>query len=129
MTTLRWCAAARPAGVTSQRTIDCVNEIHELLALVIARMRKIHRKISTNSRWIAAKDNNTVGQENGFVNVMCDYKNRARGKLVVKPKLQNFAAERLGSKYIERRKWLVHEKHFGLDHECTGNSNSLLHAA
>ena len=52
-----------------------------------------------------------------------------RRHLLAEPQLQQFGAQVLGGKHIERRERLVHEEHFGLDHQRARESDALLHAA
>ena len=78
---------------------------------------------------IAPQHDDAIGQQHRFLDVVRHQKDRLGGHGLLRPKLQQFAAQVLGRQHVERGKWLVHEENFGLDHEGAGESDALPHAA
>ena len=109
--------------------IDGIDEFDEFGGFAIARVRHFHGEIRVNVRGVAAEDNDAVGEDHGFFNVVRDDENRAGGDFVAEPELEQFAAQSLRGEDIEGRERLVHEKHFGLDDERACDTDALLHAA
>src|SRR5579859_3605818 len=108
--------------------VDGVYELNELLRFMVARMANGYVEISVNVRGITAKDHDTVGQLDGFFDIVRDDENRARGNLVAEPEFEKLAAQRFGGKDVERRERLVHEQDFRFDHESSREAHALLHA-
>ena len=52
-----------------------------------------------------------------------------RGHGLLRPELQQFAAQVLRGKHVEGREGLVHEEHLGLDDESARKADALAHAA
>src|SRR5580704_13677447 len=52
-----------------------------------------------------------------------------RRHLLVDPELEQFGAQVFGSQHVERGERLIHEEHFGLDHQSARESDTLLHTA
>jgi len=87
-----------------------------------------HGKIRVDMGRVAAEDHDTVGEHDGFFDIVCDDEDGARGDFVPKPEFEKLAAQRLGSEHIERGKRLVHEKNFRLDNQSACDADTLLHA-
>src|SRR5580704_13087438 len=92
-------------------------------------MRNVYGKVGVDVSRIAAENNDAIGEDDGFFDVMRNDKNGACGNLVLEPKFEEFAAQRLRGEHVERGERLVHEKNFRLDDECAGYADALLHAA
>ncbi len=78
---------------------------------------------------IAAQDDDAVGQQDGFFDVVGDDEDGRVGIFLPGPELQQFAAQVLGGEHIQRGERLVHEENFGLHHQRAGKADALLHAA
>jgi len=48
---------------------------------------------------------------------------------IIKPKLQQFAAQVFRREHVERGEWLIHKENFRLDGQGPRESNALLHSA
>ena len=109
--------------------INLVDELDEAGRFAVARMGHVHGKIGVDVGGVAAEDDDAVGEDDGFFDIVRDDENGARGNFVLEPEFEKFAAQRFGSEHIERGKRLVHEEHFGLDDESAGDADTLFHAA
>ena len=109
--------------------IDFVDQRDEAGGLAVAGMRNVYGKVGVNVSGVAAKDDDAIGENDRFFDIMRNDENGARGNLVPEPEFQKFAAQRFRSEYVERGERLVHEKHFRLDDQRTGHADALLHAA
>ena len=78
---------------------------------------------------IAAEDDDAVGQQHGLFDVVGDDEDGAGGHGLLGPQLQQFAAQVLGGEHVEGGEGLVHEEHFGLDHQGARKADALAHAA
>src|SRR5467141_2649423 len=112
-----------------QNAIDGVDEVDEVGGLSVSRMGHIHFKIGVNVRGIAAQNDNAVGEDDRFFDVVSDDENGARRNFAVQPEFRQFAAKRLRGEDVERGERLVHEEHFGLDDKSAGHTHALFHAA
>ncbi len=88
-----------------------------------------HLEVGPDPPRIAAQHDDPVGQQHGFFDVMRYEKNRLGRDRLVLPQLQEFTAQVLGRQHIERREGLIHEQHFGFDHQRPGEADPLPHAA
>ena len=112
-----------------ENAIDVVDELDEAGRLAIARMRDVHGKIRVNVGGVAAEDDDTIGKDDRFFDIVCDDENGARGNFVIEPELEKFATQRFGGKHVERGERLVHEKNFRFDNESAGETDPLAHAS
>jgi len=112
-----------------QDAINVVDKLDEAGRFAVARMRDVHGKIGVNVGGVAAEDDDTIGQDDGFFDIVCDDENGARGNFVIEPQLEKFAAQRFRGEHVERRERLIHKKHFRLDDESAGDADALLHTA
>src|SRR6266481_1569305 len=112
-----------------EHAIDGVNELDEARGLAVSRLSDVHREISVNVSGVAAEDDDAVGENDGFFNIVGDDENGAGGDFVFEPELEQLAAERFAGEHVERGEGLVHEQDFGLDDESARDANALLHAA
>src|ERR1700730_10142912 len=90
--------------------VDGIDELDEARRLAVSRLRQVHDKIRVNVRGIAAEDDDAVGEDHGFFNVVGDDEDGARRNLVPDPKLEQFAAQRFGGEHVEGGEGLVHEQ-------------------
>src|SRR5947208_3287086 len=91
-------------------------------------MRNINFEVRVDMRGMAAENDDTVGEDDGFFDIVSNDENRARGNLVTEPELEELAAEGFRGEDVKRGERLVHKEHFGLDDECAGDADTLLHA-
>jgi hypothetical protein len=115
--------------LASEGAIDKVDEFGEARRFPVARIRQLDGELRVDVGGIAAQDNDAIGEKYGFLDVVSNDKNGARGNLLAEPQFQQFAAQRFGGQDIQRREGLVHEKHFGFNDEGASHANALLHAA
>ena len=78
---------------------------------------------------VAAEDDDAVGEEDGFFDVVGDDEDGLGGHGLVGPELEEFGAEVFGGEDVEGGEGLVHEEDFGLDDEGAGEADALAHAA
>jgi len=125
---------ARRSGVvlvlrTREDAIDRVHQLDELGAFAVARMRDAHGKVRMNVSGVAAENDDAIGQDDSFLDVVGDDEDRACGNLAVEPEFEKLAAQSLRGEDVERGERFIHEEHFGLDDQCAGDTDALLHAA
>src|SRR5882762_401661 len=109
--------------------VNRINQLEEVGALAVARMRNVNFEVRVNVRGVAAEYDDAVGEDDGLFDIVSHDENRARGNLVTEPELEELAAKSLRGKDVKGGERLVHEEHFGLDDECAGDTDALLHAA
>src|SRR5713226_3183507 len=124
----RWSHIVFVLGLC-ENAVDGIDELDELWSFAVARMRNFHGEVRVDMRGIAPEDDDTVGENNGFFNVVSNDEYRARGNFVTEPELEELAAQCFRGEDVKRGERLVHEEHFGLDDEGAGYADTLLHAA
>ena len=103
--------------------------MRECLGLAVARLRNLHLEVGADVSRIAAQHDDAIGQQNRFLNVVRHDENGLGGHGLLGPQLQQFAAQVLGGKHVERGERLVHEKDFRLDDQGARKADPLPHAA
>ncbi len=78
---------------------------------------------------IAAEDDDAVGEQDGFFDVVGDDEDGLGGDGLLLPELEQFAAQVFGGEHVERGEGLVHEEDFRLDDQGAGEADALPHAA
>ncbi len=73
-----------------------------------------------------AHQHDTIGQENGFVNIMRDHEHRLASR---RDDAQQLVLDGAAGQGVERAKRLVEQQHLGLYRKCTGYAHTLLHPA
>ena len=109
--------------------IDVVDEGGEGGVFALARLRKRDFEIGADVAGIAAEDDDAVGEEDGFLDVVGDEEDGFGGDGLLLPELEELAAQVVGGEDVEGGERLVHEKDFRLDDERAGESDALAHAA
>ena len=109
--------------------IDVVDELGEGFALAVARMLQGHLEVGANHARVASEDDDAVGQQDGFFDIVGDQKDGLGRNGLLLPQLEQFAAQVLCGEYVERGEGLVHEEYFRLDDESTGEADALAHTA
>ena len=112
-----------------QNLVNVVDDLGEAGMLAIARAWKVDMEIGADSAGILAENHDAIAQQNRFLNVVRNDEHGAGGHFLVLPQLQQFAAEVLGRQNIQGREWFIHEQHFRLHHQGTGEADALFHAA
>ena len=69
----------------SKDTIDFVDELDEARRLAVARMGNVYRKIGVDVRGIAAQNDDAIGEDHGFFDIVCDDEDGTRGNFVPEP--------------------------------------------
>src|SRR6266478_2622155 len=108
--------------------VDRIDQLEEVDAFAVARMRNVNFEVRVNMRGVAAEYDDAVGEDDGFFNIVGNDENRARGNFVTEPEFEELAAKSLRGEDVQRGERLVHKEHFGLDDECAGDTDTLLHA-
>src|SRR5580704_12550479 len=108
-------------------TVDRIDKLDEMWRLAIARLRQINRKIRVNMRGISTKNDDAVGEDHGFFNVVSDDEDRACWDFVPEPKLEQFTTQCFGGEHVERGERFVHEKDLGLNDQSASDADALLH--
>jgi len=101
----------------------------EGLRLAVARLGDLDAEIGADVAGISAEDDDAVGKQDGFLNIVGDQKDGLGGHGFVSPELQQFTAEVLCGEHVEGAEGLVHEEDFRFDDEGTGKADALLHSA
>src|SRR6267143_1250427 len=108
--------------------VDRIDQLEEVGTFAVARMRNVNFEVRVDMRGMAAENDDTVGEDDGFFDIVSNDENRARGNLVTEPELEELAAEGFRGEDVKRGERFVHEENFGLDDECAGDADTLLHA-
>jgi len=108
--------------------IDGIDEFNETGRFVFTRVRNRDREVCVDVGGMTAKDDDTVREDDGFLDVVSDDENGASGDFVAEPKFEEFPAEGFGSENVERGEGFVHEKDFWFDDESARDADALLHA-
>src|SRR5713101_6630842 len=56
--------------LAGERAIDQVDEFHETGGLAVARVAHVHRKLRVDVCWVAAENDDAVGEDHCFFNVV-----------------------------------------------------------
>src|SRR5258708_24380641 len=72
--------------------IDGIDKLDEVRGFAVARMRNLHGEVRVDVRGIAAENDDAVGEDDGFFDIMSNDENRARGNFVINPKLEELAS-------------------------------------
>src|SRR5713226_7432954 len=108
--------------------VDGIDKLDELRRFAVARMRDFHGEVRVDVRGIAAEDDDAVGEDDGFFDIVSYDEDRPRGNLVTEPELKKFAAKCFRGEDIEGRERFIHEEHFGFDNEGAGDTDTLFHS-
>ena len=114
---------------TGEDFVDVVDEVGEGLGLAIAGVLKLDFEVGADVAGIAAEDDDAIGEQDGFFNIVGDEEDGPGGHGLVGPELEELGAEVFGGEDVEGGKGLVHEEDFGLDDEGAGEADALAHAA
>jgi len=109
--------------------VDVVDEVGEGFGFAVAGMGYLDLEIGADVAGIAAEDNDAVGEQDGFFDVVGDDEDGLGGHGLLGPEFEEFAAEVFGGEDVEGGEWLVHEEDFRLDDEGAGEADALAHAA
>jgi hypothetical protein len=109
--------------------VDVVDEVGEGLGFAVARVGELDLEVGADVAGIAAEDDDAVGEQDGFFDVVGDEEDGLGGHGFVGPELEEFGAEVFGGEDVEGGEGLVHEEDFGLDDEGAGEADALAHAA
>ena len=114
---------------TSEDFVNVVDEVGEGFGFAVAGLGELDLEVGADVAWVAAEDDDAVGQQDGFFNVVGDDEDGLGGHGLVGPQLQQFRTEVFGGQYVEGAEWLVHEQDFRFDDQGAGKADALLHAA
>ncbi len=109
--------------------VDVVDELGEGLGFAVAGLRELDAEIGADVAGIAAEDDDAVGEQDGFFNVVGDDEDGLGGHGLLGPELEEFGAEVFCGEDVEGGERLVHEEDFRLDDEGAGEADALAHAA
>ncbi len=109
--------------------VDVVDELGEGGGFAVARVGEADLEVGADVAGVAAEDDDAVGEQDGFFDVVGDDEDGLGGDGLFLPELEEFGAEVLGGENVEGAEGLVHEENFGLDHESAGEADALAHAA
>src|SRR5260370_821901 len=98
----------------SEEAVDRIEQVEEVGAFAVARMRNVNFEVRVNMRGVAAEYDDAVGEDNGFFNIVSHDENRARGNFVTEPELEELAAKCLRGEDVQRGERLGHEEHVRL---------------
>src|SRR2546423_12961484 len=91
-------------------------------------MRNINFEVRVDMRGMAAENDDTVGEDDGFFDIVSNDENRARGNLVTEPELEELAAEGFRGEDVKRGERLVHKKDLGVEDAGAGGADTQLPA-
>src|SRR5579859_704993 len=109
--------------------INFIDKLDKARGLSVTRMGHVHGNIRVNMGWITAKNDDAVGKNHSFFDIVRDDENGPSGNLSIEPKLQKLAAQRFRGQNIQSGKRFIHEENFRFDDEGAGDTDALLHAA
>ena len=109
--------------------VDVIDKAGKGDGFLVARMGERDFEVGADAAGIAAEDDDAVGEQDRFFNVVGDDEDSLRGDGLFLPELEEFGAEVFGGEDVQRGEGLVHEEDFGFDDESTGEANALTHAA
>src|SRR5262245_42712744 len=90
-----------------------------------ARAWERHREnLPHRGGWATRHHGNTVSQEQGLIDVVCDHHD---GFAVLFPEAQQLILEFHTSESIEETEWFIQQQHFRLQRKSTGNADALAH--
>jgi hypothetical protein len=95
--------------------------------LGISRARKSDWHLKGDMPGWPGYHDDPVCHEDGLVDVMGDQ--QRRHSLIAVPELQDLVLQRLASYCVYRAERLIEKQQLGLDRECPGDSDALLHPA
>src|ERR1019366_4619014 len=97
----------------SHQLVDVVDVEQELGGGAVAGLGQGNGEIGAHARGVAAEDQDAIGQQHGFLDVVGDHENALGGNFLLGPELQEFAAPVLGGEHVERGEGFVHDEDFG----------------
>src|SRR5215469_5870230 len=108
--------------------VNMIHKLDEPLLFPISPMREPNFEIGANSGGVLAQDNDAIGQQDRFLDVVSNDEDRAGRHFLVDPQLEQFVAQVLSREHIESGERLVHEQYFGLYDQRARKPHALLHA-
>src|SRR5258705_2809206 len=94
--------------------VDRIDQLEEVDAFAVARMRNVNFEVRVNMRGVAAEYDDAVGEDDGFFDIVSNDENPARGNFVTEPQLDALAAKSLRGEDVQRGERLLPKKHFRL---------------
>ncbi len=76
----------------------------------VARVLEWDAEIGADAGRIAAEDDDAVGEQDGFLDIVRDDEDAAGGDFFREPEFEKFVAQGFGGEHVERGEGLVHEK-------------------
>src|ERR1051325_6441288 len=97
--------------------------------LALPRMAQRDMDLGHDVAGILAHDDDAVGHQHRFLDVVGHHQDRLRRNLFFEPQLHQLAAQRLRREHVERGERLVQAQELGLDRHGAGEAYLLAHAA
>src|SRR5258707_11539225 len=104
--------------------VDRIDQLKEVGAFAVARMRNVNFEVRVDVRGMAAENDDTVGENDGFFDIVSNDENRARGNLVTEPELEELAAEGFRGEDVKRGERLGHGYDLLLDEDSAGAAHT-----
>ncbi len=118
-----------PGRAGGHGAVNALDQIAELLRFALARVRQVDVHFADHPPGIRSEDDDAVGHEHGFFDVVRHQQNAAGGNLALRPQIEQVGAQGLGGEHVERGERLVHQQHVGVDDQRAGEAHALAHAA
>src|SRR6185503_1263493 len=112
-----------------EHLVDEIDELGKGVRFAVARLGNLDSEISADVSRVAAENDDAVGQQDSFFDVVGDDEDAFGGHGFFCPELEQFAAQVLRCQYVEGGEGLIHEEHFGLYHQGSCEADPLFHAA
>src|SRR5260370_2100042 len=98
---------ARRSGIVlvsrlRKNAVNRIDQLEEVGAFAVARMRNVNFEVRVDVRGVASENDDTVGEDDGFFDIVSDDENRARGNVVAEPELEDLTAEGFRGEDVER---------------------------
>ncbi len=92
-------------------------------------MAQAHGHLGHDAAGIFVHDDNPVGHHHGLFDIVGDHEDRLGGNRFAQPEFDQFSAQRLGGKHVERGERLVQAQELRLDRHGSRKSDLLAHPA
>ena len=109
--------------------VDLVDQCFAERRAPVPRPRQVDGELGADPSRVGRQDEDAVGEQDGFFDVVGDDEHRACGEVVARPEGEELGAEVLGGEDVERGERFVHEQRVGFDDERACEADALAHAA
>ena len=109
--------------------VDIVDERAESGIDAVSGLGQVHLDLGDDPAGIGRKHQDAVAHKHRFLDIVRDEQNGLDRHAAFAPEIEQVGAQRFRREHVQRGERLVHQEHFGIDHERAGEAYSLAHAA